>query len=332
MWWKQISQDSDVVVSTRVRFARNLSDFKFPNFMDKTSANKIIDTIEKALDKKKYKLFKMEDIDETTRYSLIEQHLISKEFVNNVETGAMITNSDNTIVAMVNEEDHLRIQSFESGFNIDNCYNRLTEFTNNLGSKLNYAVNEDYGYLTACPTNVGSGMRVSVMLHLPALAKLGYLSKLLEEATNIGVSVRGLYGENTTGYGNMFQISNQNTMGEKDSEIILKLRAIIYSIIDQERKARDILLEKSIQLEDDIYRTYGILKNARLMSSEEAIKLLSNLRLGVAMNILKNISLDKVQSLIIESSTNTLKTILKQNLEEYDENIKRAEYIRKEIN
>ncbi|MNO81836.1 putative ATP:guanido phosphotransferase [compost metagenome] len=273
----------------------------------------------------------MKDIDEINRYSLTEQHLISKEFANKTECGAIVSNSDNTIVAMVNEEDHLRIQVFESGFNIDNCYKKLLDFTKKLDKKLNFAVNEDYGYITACPTNVGSGMRVSVMLHLPALAKFGYLSKILEEVNNMGVSVRGLYGENTSAYGNMFQISNQKTFGEKESDTIARLKAIIQSIIDQERKARKILQKNSDQLEDEIYRTYGILKNARLLSGEEAIKLLSVLRLGVSMDIVKSIPLDKIQRLIVDSGSSTLKTILKENFEDYDENVKRAQYIRGEI-
>ena len=332
MWWKQTSKDSDVVVSTRIRFARNLKGYKFPNTMDLKQANEVIDKIDNAIDKSKYNLFRMKDIDKVNRYSLIEQHIISKEFADNIENGAIITNKDNSIVTMINEEDHLRMQSFESGLNVEECYDKLLEFCNQLGQKLEYATNPDYGYITACPTNVGSGMRVSVMLHLPALAKVGYLSQLLEEVSNMGLAVRGLYGENTTGYGNMYQISNQETLGEYDSEIIYRIKAVVLSIIEQERKARKILQKNSIKLEDEVYRTYGILKNARLMSEKEAIEYLSLIRLGVAMGIINKISLDKIQTLIIESSCNTLRILLKNNLEdEYDEDLKRAEYIRKEI-
>lgn len=332
MWWQQTSKDSDVAVSTRVRFARNITGYKFPNMMSQKESEAIIEKVNNSIDKKQYELFKLKDIDEVNRYSLIEQHLISKEFVENIENGAIVVNKDYSIVAMINEEDHLRIQSFESGLNINTCYNNLLKFTNDLENKLSFATNDDYGYITACPTNIGSGMRVSVMLHLPALAKLGYLSSLLEQVSNMGVAVRGLYGENTTGYGDMYQISNQETLGEYDSEIISKVKAVVLSIIEQERKARNVLQKNSIKLEDEIYRTYGVLKNARLLSEKEAIQYLSLLRLGVAMNIVPNISLDKVQSLIIQSSTNTLKTLLKKNLEdEYEENEKRAEYIRKEI-
>lgn len=332
MWWKQTSSDSDVVVSTRVRFARNLKGYKFPNTMNLKQADEVIDKIDKAIDKSKYNLFKMSDIDKVNRYSLIEQHIISKEFADNIQTGAIITNKDNSIVTMINEEDHLRMQAFESGLNVEKCYDNLSEFSNQLAKKLEYAINSDYGYITACPTNVGSGMRVSVMLHLPALAKVGYLSQLLEEVSNMGLAVRGLYGENTTGYGNMYQISNQETLGEYDSEVVYRIKAVVLSIIEQERKARKILQKNSIKLEDEIYRTYGILKNARLLSEKEVIEYLSLLRLGVAMGVIDKISLNKVQTLIIESASNTLKLLLKDNLEdEYDEDLKRAEYIRKEI-
>ena len=332
MWWKQTSSDSDVVVSTRVRFARNLKGYKFPNTMNLKQADEVIDKMDKAIDKSKYSLFKMSDIDKVNRYSLIEQHIISKEFADNIQTGAIITNKDNSIVTMINEEDHLRMQAFESGLNVEKCYDNLSEFSNQLAKKLEYAINSDYGYITACPTNVGSGMRVSVMLHLPALAKVGYLSQLLEEVSNMGLAVRGLYGENTTGYGNMYQISNQETLGEYDSEVVYRIKAVVLSIIEQERKARKILQKNSIKLEDEIYRTYGILKNARLLSEKEAIEYLSLLRLGVAMGVIDKIPLNKVQTLIIESASNTLKLLLKDNLEdEYDEDLKRAEYIRKEI-
>lgn len=334
MWWKQTSKDSDVVVSTRIRFARDLNDYKFPNTMNQKQANEVIQKVENAIDKSEYSLFRMKDIDKVNRYSLIEQHIISKEFANNIETGALVINKDNSIATMINEEDHLRMQAFESGLNMENCYDKLFKFSKSLEQKLKFATNPDYGYITACPTNVGSGMRISVMLHLPALSKLGYLSELLEEVGNMKIAVRGLYGENTTGFGNMYQISNQETLGEYDSEVIYRIKAVVLSIIEQERKARQILQKSSIKLEDEIYRTYGVLKNARLMSEKEAIEYLSLIRLGVAMNIIdtNNISLDKVQRLIIESCSNTLKLILKDDLDdEYEEDLKRAKYIREEI-
>lgn len=330
MWFREISKDSDVVISTRLRFARTVDGYKFPNVMKKEEKQDLLNKINSSIDKKKYDFLKIADIDETTLGSLVEEHLISKELLNLTDS-AIIMNKDSSIVAMVNEEDHLRIQAFESGFDIDKCYNNLCEFTDSLENNIKFAINDKYGYITACPSNVGAAMRVSVMLHLPALAKLGLLSKIIDEATSMGLSVRGLYGENTSGYGHIYQISNRQTLGLSDRDIINKTKAIVTAIISQERKARNVLKENSIHLSDEIYRALGVLKNARIMSDDEAFKLLSKVRLGVSMEIVDGVSLEKIQSLMINTKENTLKTVLKEDLSREEEDIKRAEYIRGEL-
>lgn len=330
MWFREISKDSDVVISTRLRFARTIDGFKFPNIMKKEEKQALLNKINSSIDKKKYDFLKIDDIDETTLGSLVEEHLISKELLNLTDS-AIIMNKDSSIVAMVNEEDHLRIQAFGSGFDIDKCYNNLCEFTDSLENNIKFAINDKYGYITACPSNVGAAMRVSVMLHLPALAKLGLLSKIIDEATSMGLSVRGLYGENTSGYGHIYQISNRQTLGLSDRDIINKTKAIVTAIISQERKARNVLKENSIHLSDEIYRALGLLKNARIMSDDEAFKLLSKVRLGVSMKIVDGVSLEKIQSLMINTKENTLKTVLKEDLSREEEDIKRAEYIRGEL-
>lgn len=330
MWFREISKDSDVVISTRLRFARTIDGFKFPNIMKKEEKQALLNKINSSIDKKKYDFLKIDDIDETTLGSLVEEHLISKELLNLTDS-AIIMNKDSSIVAMVNEEDHLRIQAFGSGFDIDKCYNNLCEFTDSLENNIKFAINDKYGYITACPSNVGAAMRVSVMLHLPALAKLGLLSKIIDEATSMGLSVRGLYGENTSGYGHIYQISNRQTLGLCDRDIINKTKAIVTAIISQERKARNVLKENSIHLSDEIYRALGVLKNARIMSDDEAFKLLSKVRLGVSMEIVDGVSLEKIQSLMINTKENTLKTVLKEDLSREEEDIKRAEYIRGEL-
>lgn len=330
MWFREISKDSDVVISTRLRFARTIDGYKFPNIMKKQEKVELLNKVNSVIDNKKYDFFKTADIDEVTLGSLVEEHLISKELLNLNDT-AIIINKNSNIVAMVNEEDHLRIQSFESGFDIDKCYANLCEFTDLLEKSLKFKVNEKYGYITACPSNVGAAMRVSVMVHLPALAKLGLLSKIIDEATSLGLSVRGIYGENTSGYGHIYQISNRQTLGVSDEEIINKTKAIVNTIISQERKARNVLKENSIYLSDEIYRALGLLKNARIMSDDEALKLLSKVRLGVAMKIVDETTLEKVQALMIDTQENTLKTVLKEDLSREEEDIKRAEYIRGEL-
>ncbi len=330
MWYKEISKDSDVVISTRLRYARNINGYKFPNIMQKKEKEELLNKLKSLNLSKEYNFFKTSDIDKITLLSLVEQHLISKELVNLTDTG-IIMNKECNIVTMINEEDHLRIQSFESGFDIDKCYDNLSKFSNILESKLDFAISDKYGYLTACPTNVGAAMRVSVMVHLPALAKLGLLSKIIDEATSMGLSVRGLYGENTSGYGNIYQISNRQTLGLSDEDIIRKTKAIVNTIISQERKARQVLKENNIYLGDEIYRAFGILKYAKVISDDEALKLLSKVRLGVSMKIIEDVSLEKVQSLIIDIEPNTLRTILKKDLSKEEEDIKRAEHIREEL-
>ena len=331
MWYYKTSKDSDVVISTRVRFARNIERNKFPNEIDKEEFDNIYSLLQKSINRDEYDIFKLSDIDDITICSLVEKHLISKEFANKGKMGGIITNKDNTLVAMINEEDHLRIQSFDCGLNIQECYNKLKSFHDELENKVGFAKNDKYGYLTACPTNLGTGMRASVMVHLPALAKLGILNKLIEDIASAGFSVRGLYGENTQGYGNMYQISNKYTLGITQKEILSKIEEIINLVIFQERKARNILKESSIYLSNEVYRAYGILENARIISDDESLKLLSKLRLGVAIGIVNEVSLNKIDTLIINTKSNTLKLILKEDFDKEEEDIKRGDYIRKEI-
>ena len=329
MWYNDKGKDYDVVISTRVRFARNIAEYKFPNIMSSKEKNNVIEKIGSSIDSSKYKILKMKDIDEITQESLKEKHLISKEFVANIN-GAIITNDDNSIVSMINEEDHLRIQSFGAGFCTRDCYQKLKEFTDELNEKVEFSENDNYGYLTSCPSNVGSGMRVSVMLHLPALAKLGLLNKLFSQVNDIGMSVRGMYGENTTGSGNLFQISNGRTLGMTNENIISNLEAVITTIIEQERKARNVIKKNDYLMEDEVYRAYGILKYSRSISVEEALNLLSKVRLGISMEYIKDIALEKITSLMLDVQDNSLQLILKQTIEN-DGDIKRAEYIRKEM-
>jgi len=329
MWYKDSGKDYDVVISTRVRFARNIAEYKFPNIMTSKEKNSVIEKLNTCINTSKYKLLKMKDIDEVTQESLKEKHLISKEFVGNL-SGAIITNEDNSIVTMVNEEDHLRIQSFGAGFCVKDCYKKLRDFTDELNKKVEFARNDNYGYLTSCPSNVGSGMRVSVMLHLPALAKLGLLNKLFSQATDIGMSVRGMYGENSTGSGNLFQISNGRTLGMTDENIISNLEAVITTIIEQERKARSVIDKSDCLTEDEVYRSYGVLKYSRSIGVDEALDLLSKVRLGVSMDIIKETTLEQITSLMVDVQDSSLQLILKESIES-DEDIKRAEYIRKEL-
>ncbi|MDD2376624.1 MAG: ATP--guanido phosphotransferase [Clostridia bacterium] len=328
MWYNEIGKNSEYVISTRVRIARNLINFNFPNNMSEDDMMKLNCLVENSIDINKFKLLRLKDMDKITVNSLVQQHLISFECAENIN-GAIITNKDNSIVIMVNEEDHLRIQTFSSGLNIIDTYDSAKFIENSLN--LNYAKNDKYGYLTSCPTNLGSSLRISVMMHLPGLVKIKKINNIVEDVLATGILVRGLYGENTAGYGDMYQFSNKSSFGESDDSIILNIKNVISYLISQESKARQILLKTDILFEDSIFRAYGILKNSRYITYKEAIEYLSKLRVGISLKLISEIDLKVVNRLMTESSSNVLKTILKQDFDQYEENKERAKYLRKEL-
>lgn len=319
---------NDVVLTTRIRFARNIKGYRFPSNMISKQKREVLNHIKDAV-KEKYNVLELNNVDDITKKSLVETHVISKELASEDDSAVIIDEKLN-ITAMVNEEDHLRIQAFEDGFNIDKAYEDITSFDNYLASKVKYAYNDTYGYITACPTCIGTGMRVSVMLHIPALEKVGALNKIFNEISNLGISIRGLYGENTSGEGSIYQISNQKTLGISEKDIIEQVKQVTKYIVKQERKAREILKDK-IEVKDDIYRSYGILKNAYIISKKEAMRLLSNLRMGITMDEIKDIEIEKVDNIIKNIGKNTLRKNLKEDFAREYENIKRAEYIKKNI-
>lgn len=330
MWYDENSKDFDVAISTRIRIARNLNDFKFPHTLNKKEASEVLNKIKQVTNKEKYDYFYTNDIDDSTLLSLVEKHLISKEFIN-LENTAILQSKDSSIVCMINEEDHLRIQGFVGGFDVEKCYDKIKTFENEMSEKLEFAKSEKYGYLTSCPTNVGTGVRVSVLLHLQGLATLGILDDILNQVRDIGLSVRGLYGENTSGYGHMYQISNQKTLGITDLDIVSKVSIVVSSLIEQERRARNIIKARGADFEDKVYRAYGILKNARKISEDEAFKLLSLVRIGASINMLKDLNITNVQNVFNNMQTNSLKLLLKQDMDAKEEQIKRAKYIREEL-
>lgn len=328
MWYRDLGKDSEYVISTRVRVARNLKDFNFPNNMSDSDMKKLNNLVENNIDKNKFTFLRLKDMDSNTISSLVEQHLISNECSQNPNS-CIITNKDNSIVIMVNEEDHLRIQAFATGLNITDTYNNAKLAENNMN--LEYAVSDNYGYLTCCPTNLGSGLRISVMMHLPGLVRLKKINNIIENVLAAGVLVRGAFGENTASYGDMYQFSNRSSFGESDESIITNLKNVISYVISQEKKARDLLLKTDKQFEDTIFRAFGTLKYARYMTYKEAVQLLSKIRVGVSLKLINEIDLKTINSLMTKCNTNVLKTILKQNLEKEDENIERANYLRKEL-
>ena len=318
----------DVVLTTRIRLARNVKGYRFTNNMIDKQKRELLDYIKSKL-QENHKVLELNNMDDVTKKSLVETHVISKELLQNNNT-AIVVDKENNVTTMINEEDHFRIQALEKAFSIDKAYENIKKVDEDFASKIDYAYNDDYGYITACPTCLGTGMRVSVMLHLPALEKIGALERIFNAISGLGISVRGIYGENTNGEGSIFQISNQKTLGIDESQIIEQVKQVTKYIVKQERKAREILKTK-IEIKDEIMRSYGIAKNALLISKREAMQILSNIRLGINMELISDISLEKIESLIENVGINTLRKNLRENFPREEENIKRAEYIKNNI-
>ena len=331
-WYLQNGKNSDVVISTRIRLARNLRDFPFKEKETPEDMKKVLNTIKEIVPSIGYglKFIELKDLDDITKLSLIEKHLISPEFAVN-EYGAIVINDEENICIMINEEDHLRIQVFASGQELENLLNLAVEIDEKIDGLVEYASNKRYGYLTSCPTNVGTGLRASVMVHLPALTMTGNISKVLHVVNNFGMNIRGIYGEGTQSQGNIYQISNNQSLGLTEREIIKNLKTITEKVIDQERLARKYLGKEQIELEDRVYRAYGILSNALKISSEECRKLLSDIKLGTDLGIIKELNDTKVSNLNLYTKPGNLQKYLGKELEAYERDIERAKVIKQII-
>ena len=284
IWYKE--KNNDIAVSTRIRLARNIEGVPFPNALkDKTETeNKIKDAVLKG--GKNFEFIALDDIKPEIRTALAEEHLISPQMLDGAGK-AILLNKDRTASVMLMEEDHIRLQVIEPGLAIDEAYALADKIDDLIETGVNYAFDEEFGYLTACPTNTGTGMRASVMMHLPALTMTRNIARVAASAGNLGIAVRGMYGEGTEADGNMYQISNQVTMGLTEKEILEKLKTIVNQIIDMEKKAREALAKNNAdELSDRLFRSYGTLKYARSISSKEAKSLLSDVMLGQNMGIL----------------------------------------------
>lgn len=334
-WYLQTGNKGDVVSSTRIRLARNIKGIPFVTKYTKEDALKVIDIMEKAISKLGYglKLVKLKDLDDITKIALVENHIISPEFAyNKGEIGAIAINDEENISIMINEEDHLRIQVISSGLELENSLALATEIDKKLEEIVSYSYSDKYGFLTSCPTNVGTGLRASVMVHLPALSKTRNIGKVLEVVNGFDMNIRGLYGEGSKSQGDIYQISNKQSLGISEEETIKNIKIITDKVIEQEKLARKILTKNEIELEDNVYRDYGILTNAKKISSEESNKLISNVKLGVDMGIIKEINDLKVKKLEVYTKPANLQKYLGQPLEAVDRDIKRAEVIKQIIN
>lgn len=334
-WYLQNGKESDVVVSSRIRLARNISEFPFETKCTKEDNDKIIEKLKEKMPSIGFglKVLKLKDMDDLSKMSLVEKRLISPNFVlKQNEIGAIAINEEENICIMINEEDHLRLQVFAPGLEIESLLKLAMELDTKIEQNLSYAYNDKYGFLTACPTNVGTGLRLSVMVHLPALAATGNIPKILQIITNFGMNIRGIYGEGSKSKSDMYQISNKQTLGISEQEIINNMKIIVDKIIEQERLARKYLAKDSMELEDRVYRSYGILSNCKKLSSEESQELLSEVKLGTDLGIIKELTDLKVKKMYLYSKPANLQKYIGKQQNEYERDISRAEIIKQIIN
>lgn len=288
-WYDDIKSTDDIVISSRVRLARNIENYPFPSKLDADTSKKAALTVKSSLEAHYPKTLEFCDINnQTNKRVLVEEHVISPEMcADNGLYKALITDKMGNLAIMVNEEDHIRIQALYSGFNIDKAYKLANEADDAIMKGVSYAFDENLGFLTSCPTNLGTGLRASVMLHLPALSTFGYIKTVVSLMTKIGLTVRGLYGEGSEAQGALYQLSNQVTLGISEEDTIEKLKSAVKQIVDKEREMRKKLLsDSSPEILDTLWRSYGALKYAYKMDTAEASKLISNVRLASSCSII----------------------------------------------
>jgi protein arginine kinase len=328
--------ESDIVISSRVRLARNISGFPFLARCNSKQKKEIEDQVRagaRSVTGRKLTYLPIDELEELDRQLLVERHLISRQQANGEGARGVAVGPSESMAIMVNEEDHVRMQVLHSGLQLESCWDEVNALDDALEGKLNFAFHSRFGYLTACPTNVGTGIRVSVMLHLPALKLAGEIEKVFQAAKDMHLAVRGLYGEGTEATGDFYQISNQVTLGISEQEIISRFgKEVIPRVVEYERVARKtLMLQREIVLEDRIWRALGMLRSARQMSSEETLYLLSAVRMGVNLGRVNDVDIHTVNELFIQTQPAHLQRIRGQRLSSDQRNVARAEYIRSRL-
>ncbi|EGO62874.1 protein arginine kinase [Acetonema longum] len=312
-WMKPGAKDGDIVLSSRIRLARNLADIPFPGRAEAGQLQQTADQIHQSVsalaasDRHEYLFIPLEQLTPLDRLILVEKHITSPNHVQESKGRALLVRDDSMVSIMVNEEDHLRVQCMMPGANLSEAFALADRVDDVLEAEHDYAYSERLGYLTSCPTNIGTGLRASAMLHLPVLVLTKQIQRVVNAATQLGLAVRGIYGEGTEAVGNIFQISNQLTLGYSEAEIIENLTSVVQQVVDQERAARSALMAESRSLlADRIWRAYGILRFARSISGQEALAMLSEVRLGIDLKIIENLPAEIFNELLVATRPNFL--------------------------
>jgi len=332
-----VGPEADIVISTRMRLARNLADFPFVLRASDGDRARIEHSLRQRVEQlgqsSDLLYVDIDELDLLDRQLLVERHLISREHAESSGSRAAAINNRETLSLMINEEDHLRLQVMQSGFDLKTVWEQINDVDNLIEEHITYAFDDRLGYLTACPTNVGTGMRVSVMLHLPALVITRQIEKVFRSLQKISLAVRGLYGEGSQAMGDFYQISNQITLGRSETDLIEQVGDIVPVIIDYERQARKFLIKESHEnLHDRVSRAYGILRTAQTISSEETMHLLSSVRMGVNLGLIEDLEIRAVNELFIHTQPAHLQKLAGGQLSSADRNIERARYLRRHLN
>ncbi len=327
---------SPVVLSTRVRLARNLSDIPFPGRATSAQRSDIMSRCAEHMCELKHMkngaFFEISELSDLEKQVLVERHLISRELCESEQGSGVFINKDQTCSVMVNEEDHLRIQFLKTGFNLRSVWKLIDSFDNELEKTLDVAFSPEFGFLTACPTNLGTGLRASVMMHLPGLVISDQMERVIRAVNQLGITVRGLFGEGSDATGHVFQISNQQTLGESEEEIMDRLANVLKTVIDHELNARFKYLEENrAKLLDKIGRAFGVLQNVHELSSNEAMNLLSLVRLAVDFNMLPEDNRSDVDRLFIECQPGHIQYAAQAGIEPEARDIARADKLREEF-
>jgi protein arginine kinase len=341
VWLSGEGPESEVVLSSRIRLARNISGKPFPARANRSIQQEILNLVEETVKKTSMSeatflnLSAPGGLDKIDRQFLMERHLISYEHAQaNFVRGVMIGPGEK-ISMMINEEDHLRLQSLEPGFALNNAWDNLNSLDDELAKFLPFAFSQQWGFLTACPTNTGTGLRTSCLMHLPALVHSEEIEHVLQNLSKIGIVARGFYGEGTKVLGDFFQISNATTLGQTENEIVDNLSRVGKQIIDYEKKSRTKLLTESItktKTEDTIYRAYGLLANARTITYEETINHLSKIRLGIYLGLNLPVDINILNELLLLAQPAHLQEIANKELSSTQRDVLRAEFIRQKLN
>lgn len=335
-WLRGTGPESDIVISSRIRLARNIEGFKFVDWSDAETKKKVASIARQAISSSRHMkdsiYIDMAGLNTLDKQFLIERHLISREHALDTEHKRVMVGSKEMISIMINEEDHLRLQVIQSGLALHDAWKIMTGLEKDIEKNLKFAFSDEWGYLTACPTNTGTGLRASVMMHLPAIVITGQINNLINAVFKIGLTVRGFFGEGTEASGNFFQISNQVTMGRSEEEIIDNLTRVIRQIASQEKGSRHFLkARKKDIVEDKISRAYGTLEAAHIITSGETIDLLSLVRLGIGLGIIKKIDIHKLNELLMLIQPAHLQKLAGKELSSSERDIKRSELIREKL-